>query len=59
MCGVFSSGTQDQRDKCNSANAFCASGAKEEGHIDAGHVVNWTGRVRDSVYFRILATDGL
>ena len=36
-----------------SRNAILRIGAKEEGTLRR-HVVTWTGRVRDSVYFSIL-----
>jgi RimJ/RimL family protein N-acetyltransferase len=36
-----------------SRNAILRIGAKEEGTL-RGHVITWTGRVRDSVYFSIL-----
>ena len=39
-----------------SRNAILRIGAKEEGTLRR-HVVTWTGRVRDSVYFSILDTE--
>jgi len=39
-----------------SRNAILRIGAKEEGTLRQ-HVVTWTGRVRDSVYFSILASE--
>jgi N-acetyltransferase len=39
-----------------SRNAILRIGAKEEGTLRK-HVVTWTGRVRDSVYFSILDTE--
>ena len=39
-----------------SRNAILRIGAKEEG-ILRRHVITWTGRVRDSVYFSILDTE--
>jgi RimJ/RimL family protein N-acetyltransferase len=39
-----------------SRNAIMRIGAKEEGTLRR-HVVTWTGRVRDSVYFSILDTE--
>jgi N-acetyltransferase len=39
-----------------SRNAILRIGAKEEG-ILRKHVITWTGRVRDSVYFSILDTE--
>jgi N-acetyltransferase len=39
-----------------SRNAILRLGAKEEGTLRK-HVVTWTGRVRDSVYFGILDTE--
>jgi RimJ/RimL family protein N-acetyltransferase len=39
-----------------SRNAILRIGAKEEG-IFRHHVVTWTGRLRDSVYFSVLATE--
>jgi len=41
-----------------SRNAILRLGAKEEG-ILRKHVVTWTGRVRDTVYFSILDTEWL
>jgi RimJ/RimL family protein N-acetyltransferase len=39
-----------------SRNAILRVGAKEEGTLRK-HVITWTGRVRDSVYFSILDTE--
>jgi N-acetyltransferase len=39
-----------------SRNAILRIGAKEEGTLRR-HVITWTGRVRDSVYFSILDTE--
>jgi RimJ/RimL family protein N-acetyltransferase len=39
-----------------SRNAILRLGAKEEGTLRR-HVVTWTGRVRDSVYFSILDSE--
>ena len=39
-----------------SRNAILRIGAKEEGTLRK-HVITWTGRVRDSVYFSILDTE--
>jgi N-acetyltransferase len=39
-----------------SRNAILRLGAKEEGTLRK-HVVTWTGRIRDSVYFSILDTE--
>lgn len=39
-----------------SRNAILRIGAKEEGTLRK-HVVTWTGRIRDSVYFSILDTE--
>ena len=39
-----------------SRNAILRIGAKEEGTLRK-HLVTWTGRVRDSVYFSILDTE--
>lgn len=39
-----------------SRNAILRLGAKEEGTLRK-HVITWTGRVRDSVYFSILNTE--
>jgi RimJ/RimL family protein N-acetyltransferase len=39
-----------------SRNAILRLGAKEEGTLRR-HVITWTGRVRDSVYFSILDTE--
>jgi N-acetyltransferase len=39
-----------------SRNAILRIGAKEEGTLRR-HVVTWTGRVRDSVYFSILDSE--
>jgi N-acetyltransferase len=39
-----------------SRNAIVRIGAKEEGTLRK-HVVTWTGRIRDSVYFSILDTE--
>jgi RimJ/RimL family protein N-acetyltransferase len=39
-----------------SRNAILRVGAKEEGTLRR-HVVTWTGRVRDSVYFSILDSE--
>lgn len=39
-----------------SRNAILRIGAKEEGTLRK-HVITWTGRVRDSVYFSILDSD--
>jgi N-acetyltransferase len=39
-----------------SRNAILRIGAKEEGTLRR-HVITWTGRVRDSVYFSILDSD--
>jgi len=39
-----------------SRDAILRIGAKEEGTLRR-HVVTWTGRVRDSVYFSILDTE--
>ena len=39
-----------------SRNAILRIGAKEEGTLRR-HVVTWTGRIRDSVYFSILDTE--
>jgi RimJ/RimL family protein N-acetyltransferase len=39
-----------------SRNAILRLGAKEEGTLRK-HVITWTGRVRDSVYFSILDTE--
>ncbi|HWY20974.1 MAG TPA: GNAT family protein [Candidatus Acidoferrum sp.] len=41
-----------------SRNAILRIGAKEEGTLRR-HVITWTGRVRDSVYFSILDTEWL
>jgi RimJ/RimL family protein N-acetyltransferase len=40
-----------------SRNAILRIGAKQEGTLRR-HVVTWTGRVRDSVYFSILDSEG-
>jgi RimJ/RimL family protein N-acetyltransferase len=39
-----------------SRNAILRIGAKEEGTLRQ-HLITWTGRVRDSVYFSILDTE--
>jgi RimJ/RimL family protein N-acetyltransferase len=39
-----------------SRNAILRIGAKEEGTLRR-HVLTWTGRVRDSVYFSILDSE--
>jgi N-acetyltransferase len=39
-----------------SRNAILRLGAKEEGTLRK-HLITWTGRVRDSVYFSILDTE--
>ena len=39
-----------------SRNAILRLGAKEEGTLRK-HLVTWTGRIRDSVYFSILDTE--
>lgn len=39
-----------------SRNAILRIGAKEEGTLRK-HLITWTGRVRDTVYFSILATE--
>ena len=39
-----------------SRNAILRIGAKEEGTLRK-HVITWTGRIRDSVYFSILDTE--
>jgi N-acetyltransferase len=39
-----------------SRNAILRIGAKEEGTLRR-HVLTWTGRARDSVYFSILDTE--
>lgn len=41
-----------------SRNAILGIGAKEEGTLRR-HVLTWTGRVRDSVYFSILDSEWL
>ncbi len=42
--------------KTDACNAILRLGAKEEGTLRR-HVVTWTGRVRDSVYFSILDSE--
>jgi len=39
-----------------SRNAILRIGAKEEGTLRK-HLITWTGRIRDSVYFGILDTE--
>jgi RimJ/RimL family protein N-acetyltransferase len=39
-----------------SRNAILRLGAKEEGTLRK-HLITWTGRVRDTVYFSILDTE--
>jgi N-acetyltransferase len=41
-----------------SRDAILRLGAKEEGTL-RGHVITWSGRARDTVYFSILATEWL
>ena len=54
--GRLSRRTKNGRAKSEIAKNVLRIGAKEEGTLRR-HVLTWTGRVRDSVYFSILDTE--